>query len=125
MRACPHDELVLLHGRSLASLELRREEVGEAEPALVVEAVDPGVGTRRQLAVLRADVVGLAKVVPGDNLDERDLVAVRDHVFPAGDPEVLVAVEDEVLVERVRAEVREEPRCDGGHVRLRAALDVR
>ena len=33
MRPCPHDELVLRDGGGLPGLELRREEVGEAQEA--------------------------------------------------------------------------------------------
>ena len=96
MRACPHDKLVLLDGRSLAGLELGREEVGEAEPALVVKAVDPRVGAGRELAMLRPDVVGLAEVVPGDDLDEAHFVAARDDVLPTRDVEMLIAIVDEL-----------------------------
>ena len=62
----------------------------------MAEAVDPLLRAGGEGTVLGADVVGLAKVVPGADLDERDLVAVSDQRLPAGDPEVLVTVEHEL-----------------------------
>ena len=50
--------------------------------------------------MLRTNVVRLAKVVPGNDLDKRDLIAVGNDVLPAGDPEVLITVEDELFIKR-------------------------
>ena len=63
----------------------------------VIEAVHPRLRAGRELAVLGPDVVRLAEVVPGADLNEVDLVAVGDKGLPARDPEVLIAVENELL----------------------------
>ena len=109
----------------------------------MVEAVDPSFGASGKVTVLGTNVVGLAEVIPGADLDEGNLVAVSDKSLPAGDPEVLITIEHElsgetlalapvdrcpmpthVLVEGVSAEVGEEPGGGSGHVRLGAALDA-
>ena len=46
-----------------------------------------------------ADVVRLAEVVPGADLDEGNLVAVSDKSLPAGHPEVLITIEHELSSE--------------------------
>ena len=62
----------------------------------MVEAVHPGVSPGRELAVLRADVVRLAEVVPSGDLDKGDGVAVRDDILPACGPKVLVPIVHEL-----------------------------
>ena len=73
------------------------DEVGEdGAPGGVVVAVDVRLGALDNLAVDNvADVAGLAKVVPGDDLDVRGEQV--DGLLPAGVPE-LVAGEEPVLV---------------------------
>ena len=62
----------------------------------VIEAVDPRL--RHGLYALDGpDVVRLAVVVPGVDLDEVDRVAVRDERLPALREQPVVAAVDEVL----------------------------
>lgn len=97
VRARPEDDLVLVDGGSLTSLKLRREVIDNAEPGLVVKADDPIAGRWREARLADgADVVGLAEVVPGHNLNEVYLVAVCDDVLPTVYPEMLVCIEDEL-----------------------------
>lgn len=60
----------------------------------MIESGSPRLRPRRKVPFNRAKVVRLAKVVPGDQLDEVDLVAVLDHVLPSGHVQMIVAVED-------------------------------
>ena len=57
----------------------------------MVEPVDPGLAVRLS-ALDGPDVVRLAVVVPGDDLDDVDLGSRGDEVFPAGGVEVGVGV---------------------------------
>ena len=68
----------------------------------MIKAVDPCLRARGQLTVLGSDVVGLAEVVPGNNLDEGDFVPVGNDVLPTRHPEVFITVEDELLFKKVR-----------------------
>ena len=68
----------------------------EEASTFVVEAVHPSVGPGRELTVFGPDVVGLAEVVPGDDLDEAHFVAARDDVLPTRDVEMLIAIVDEL-----------------------------
>lgn len=106
MWTCPHDELVLVNGGSLTSLELRRKEVGHGEETRVVKTVDPSLGARWELTVLGPNVVGLAEVVPCHDLHKAHFVAVGDDVLPAPDPKVLITVEDELDADTVSCEAR-------------------
>ena len=63
----------------------------------MVEAVDPSFGASGKVTVLGTNVVGLAEVVPGADLDERYLVTVGDEGLPPSDPKVLVTVENELM----------------------------
>ena len=62
----------------------------------MVETVDPSFGASGKVTVLGTNVVRLAEVVPGADLDEGNLVAVSDKSLPAGHPEVLITIEYEL-----------------------------
>ena len=82
MRSRPQVDLVLVDLRVGSGLEGGGVVGGHVQPGGVVEPVNPilAVGL---LTLDGTDVVGLAVVVPGDDLDNVDIVAVFDDGLPA------------------------------------------
>ncbi len=112
---------------------LEKGRAKEQRRTLVVEAVHPTL--RHGLNTLdRTDVVGLAIVVPGHDLSQRNRGPILHEQLPALRPVPVVAAVDPVLVERIGTVVlvkicelhgqlmviigayREEPRRDGRHI---------
>lgn len=64
----------------------------------MIESIDPSlrVGLGR-ISPKRPDVVRLAEIVPGDDLDEVKSIAVGDDVLPAAGIEMRVGVVDELV----------------------------
>lgn len=103
------------------------------ERTIVRVTINPGLRVRLS-ALDRGDVVGFTVIVPGEDLDEVELVTVLNDAFPAGVVEVVVGVVDElqnnikygalsknvkithVLVEAVGSIVSEEPGANASHV---------
>ena len=77
----------------------------------MVEAVDPSFGASGKVTVLGTNVVGLAEVIPGADLDEGNLVAVSDKSLPTGDPEVLITIEHELPNETLALVQSTDARC--------------
>ena len=97
VRARPHHEVVLLDGWVCAGLESGRIVPCRFEPAGVLKAIDPGLAARL-VARNGPDVVGLAIVVPGDDLDNIELVTLFNDGLPTPSVEVVVREVDELLV---------------------------
>ena len=95
-RAVPVDELVRVDlGSVEAGLVGGDVRLHDDSPAVVGETDSPLAGTVvGVVGLIGADVVGLAVVIPGDNLDERRLEG--KHLVPAVGDE-LFADEDPVL----------------------------
>lgn len=117
VRAGPHDELILINSGVRPRLERRGVVLGEGKHRFMVEPIDPclrvGLG-----ALDGTNVVRLAVVVPRDDLNDIDGIAVGNQCLPTLGVQVIVGGVDPVLVVRVGAVVRVEEGGDGGDVRL-------
>lgn len=82
VRPSPHVDLVLRDLGERSGLEGVGVVGGHIQPGGVVEPVNPGLAIRL-VTLDGTDVVGLAVVVPGDNLNDVDLIAVADDRLPA------------------------------------------
>jgi len=137
VRPGPQVNLVLVDLRVRSGLEGVRVVGGHVEPGGVVEPVNPSLAVGL-VTLDGADVVGLAVVVPGDDLDNVDLVAVVKDGLPPFGVQVVIRHVDPlkttvrtergkilwdtyVLVEGVRSVMGEEPRRDSSHVSLSGA----
>ena len=89
VRPAPHVDLVLGDLRERSSLEGAGVVSGHVYPGGMVETVNP-ILAAGLIIPDGAEVVGLAVVVPGENLDNVDLVAVCDDGLPARVVQVVV-----------------------------------
>ena len=85
----PQIDLVLSDLGERPSLEGVSVVGGHVQPGGVIEAVNPVMAVWL-LTLYGTDVVGLAVVVPGDDLDNVDIVAVFDDGLPALVVQVIV-----------------------------------
>lgn len=96
MCASPHVQFILVDSGVGASLEGGSVVAGHVEPRGVAHVVDPclriGLG-----AVDRADVVRFTIIVPGDDLDEVEQVAVGDDFLPTRVVQVRTSVVDPLI----------------------------
>jgi len=113
----PHIELILADGRVVAGLESGSIIFGHIKPSRVVETVNPSL--RVGLSSLNGgDVMRLAVVIPSEEFDQVNLVAVFDDGLPAGSVQMIITVVNPVLVVGVGTVMSEEPRADSSHISL-------
>lgn len=82
VRPGPQIELVLLNLRVGSGLEGVGVVASHVQPSSVVKAVNPVLAVGL-ITLNGTDVVGLAVVVPGNDLHQVELVAIFDDGFPA------------------------------------------